>query len=79
MDEWLKDVAPSDELRKWFGHEPEKWPEFRRRYMKELDAHVDAVKELLKRTGGEDITILYGARDEEHNNAVVFKEYIEKM
>jgi len=47
--------------------------------MKELDAHVDAVKELLKRTGGRDITILYGARDEEHNNAVVFKEYIEKM
>lgn len=77
IDEWLKDIAPSDELRKWFSHEPSRWQEFRKRYKKELEERG----ELLERLRGEaekgDITLLYAAKDREHNNAVVLKEVIE--
>ncbi|MFN3480078.1 MAG: DUF488 domain-containing protein, partial [Thermodesulfovibrionales bacterium] len=77
IDEWLKDIAPSDELRKWFSHEPSKWQEFRKRYKKELEGKG----ELLERLRGEakkgSITILFAAKDKEHNNAVVLKEVIE--
>ena len=73
---WLKEIAPSDDLRKWFGHEPERWPEFRKRYRAELDANGEALEQLrgLLRKGK--VTLLYGAHDEAHNNAVALAEYL---
>ena len=73
---WLKEIAPSDELRKWFGHEPERWAEFQERYRAELDGNGEAVAELrgLLRDGR--VTLLYGAHDEAHNNAVALAEYL---
>ncbi|PDQ22925.1 hypothetical protein CN311_00960 [Mesorhizobium sanjuanii] len=73
---WLKDIAPSDELRKWFGHEPARWAEFRRRYCVELDGNGEAVAQLhdLLREGK--VTLLYGAHDEAHNNAVALAGYL---
>ncbi len=76
IDRWVKDVAPSNSLRNWFGHDPAKWEEFRRRYIQELRNNrgsVTSIQELLR---GEAVTLLYGARDEKHNNAVVLKEYL---
>ena len=76
---WEKEIAPSNELRKWFNHDPEKYPEFRRKYMEELDASEDAerllgfVNEHLRSTN---ITLLYAAKDEEHNNALVLKDWL---
>lgn len=78
LDLWLKNVAPSKELRQWFGHDPDKWPEFRRRYHAELDAHPEALRplrECLERDGR--VTLLFAARDEQHNNAVVLAEYLQ--
>jgi uncharacterized protein YeaO (DUF488 family) len=70
---WLKDLAPSTELRKWFGHDAHKWRQFQARYRKELRDKQDALK-LLKQKGKEQtVTLLYGARDEEHNEALVLK------
>ena len=77
VDVWLKEVAPSPALRRWFGHDPEKWSEFRRRYRDELEKNP-AVAELKKDIGSATATLLYGARDTEHNNAVVLRDYIEK-
>ncbi len=74
---WVKDIAPSTELRKWFGHDPAKWEEFRKRYRAELDANPDAVAELqglLKEHP--DATLLFMAHDEKHCNAVVLAEYL---
>ncbi|TIT77673.1 MAG: DUF488 domain-containing protein [Mesorhizobium sp.] len=73
---WLKDIAPSDELRKWFGHEPERWPEFRKRYWAELDANKEAVAELRDVLREGKVTLLYGAHDEAHNNAVALAGYL---
>lgn len=77
IDAWLKDVAPSDALRKWFGHEPEKWPAFRKRYAAELRGNP-AVAELRRivRRGG--VTLLYAAKDEERNNAVVLAAFLRR-
>ncbi|MGE0211559.1 MAG: DUF488 domain-containing protein [Parvibaculaceae bacterium] len=72
---WLKDVAPTSGLRKWFGHDPARWAEFRRRYREELDANP-AVEDLVKAAAAEPVTLLYGARDTEHNQAVVLAEYL---
>lgn len=72
---WLKDVAPSTELRKWFGHEPERWGEFKRRYFAELDDNP-AVKRLRALADEGPVTLLYGARDETHNQAVALREYL---
>jgi len=77
LDDWAKDVAPSDDLRKWFGHDPEKWKEFRKRFKSELDDNEDAWKPLLERARNGDLTLVYAARDEEHNNAVALKAYLE--
>ncbi|HEY7182833.1 MAG TPA: DUF488 family protein [Blastocatellia bacterium] len=78
LDIWLKDVAPSAELRKWFGHDPDKWIEFRQRYRKELKEKADLIK-LLKRKAREGtITLIYAARDEEHNGALVLKQLLQK-
>ena len=76
VDLWLKDIAPSDGLRKWFGHVPERWPVFRQKYRKELTGNPEAVAELRKAGRGRAVTLLYGARDREHNQAVVLAEYL---
>jgi uncharacterized protein YeaO (DUF488 family) len=77
LDGWLKDVAPSAELRKWFSHDPKKWDEFRRKYFAELDRVPDALEPILQATRQGAVTLLYSSRDAEHNNAVALKEYIE--
>jgi uncharacterized protein YeaO (DUF488 family) len=75
IDVWIKDVAPSDELRNWFHHEEPKWSAFRSKYRKELTDNKDAVEELRKEARGT-ATLLYGAKDEKHNQAVVLAEYL---
>jgi uncharacterized protein YeaO (DUF488 family) len=77
MDEWRKEAAPSQGLRRWFGHDPARWDEFRRRYFEELDARPDAWRPLLAAAKRGRVTLLFGARDLEHNNAVALKEYLE--
>lgn len=77
IDLWLKEVAPSATLRKWFGHEPSKWSEFRSRYFRELDQNPAAVTRLLELVRKGRVTLVFGAKDETHNNAVALKEYIE--
>lgn len=72
---WLKEIAPSSALRTWFGHEPDRWEEFRRRYRLELDANK-SVKELRDLLAQGPVTLLYGAHDEIHNQAVVLAEYV---
>ncbi|TDM20363.1 DUF488 domain-containing protein [Macrococcoides canis] len=74
LDEWLKDIAPSSDLRKWFNHDPDKFSDFKKKYNDELKDN-DAVKELKDMKGT--IVLLYGAKDEKHNHAVVLKEYME--
>ncbi len=76
LDEWVKEVAPSNELRKWFSHDPEKWDEFRKRYRTELDKNPDAVERCLEWLRKGNVTLLYGAKDEEHNQAVVLRDYL---
>lgn len=78
LDLWMKDIAPSDDLRRWFGHDPEKWGSFRERYFKELDAKQELVDQLIVKVREGNVVLLFGARDELHNNAVALKEYIEK-
>lgn len=78
IDGWLKDVAPSTELRKWFNHEPEKWEEFIKRYTKELDGKRPYLDPILEASKGGNVTLLYSAKDKAHNNAIVLKLYIEK-
>ena len=74
VDQWLKDVAPSAELRRWFGHDPAKWAEFRKRYGAELarNPSLEELRDLIRRE--RHVTLLFGARDVEHNNAVVLRE-----
>ena len=76
VDLWLKEIAPSTELRKWFGHDPKKWSEFQRRYRAELDENGEAVQALKQAIGKGPATLLYGARDEEHNEAVVLRDVL---
>ena len=76
LDGWLKDVAPSRELRQWFGHDPKKWGEFQRRYRAELDSNEDAVQTLKQAIGKGKATLLYGAHDERHNQAVVLRDWL---
>ena len=73
---WMKEVAPSTELRKWFGHRAERWEEFRRRYRAELDANADAWRPILEAAESGTVTLLYSARDTEHNGAVVLRDYL---
>lgn len=76
VDRWEKDIAPSTELRKWFGHAPERWEEFRRRYTAELDQHAAVLAELRERACEAPITLVYSAHDEAHNDAVVLREVL---
>jgi uncharacterized protein YeaO (DUF488 family) len=77
IDDWVKDVAPSTALRKWFNHEPPKWNEFKRRYFRELERRPDALKRLLAKSRAGTMTLVFGAKDAGHNNAVALKEYLE--
>jgi uncharacterized protein YeaO (DUF488 family) len=76
LDEWARDLAPSSELRRWFAHDPAKFDEFRRRYRRELDEHDEQVRELRRRARAGRLTLVYGARDTEHNDAVVLAEVL---
>lgn len=78
LDGWLKEVAPSDELRKWFGHDPAKWEAFQQRYIQELEAKPLTWQPLLDAAREGDITLLFSARDTMHNNAVVLKAFLEE-
>jgi uncharacterized protein YeaO (DUF488 family) len=76
IDRWEKEIAPTTELRKWFGHDPERWDEFRRRYTQELHQHADVLGELRELAGKAPITLVYSAHDEAHNDAVVLREVL---
>ena len=77
LDEWNKEIAPTDELRKWFNHDPEKFLEFSRRYMKELDNNPAAAEAKNNWNKQSAVTLLYGAKDAEHNQAIVLKKWLE--
>lgn len=78
LESWAKEVAPTTELRRWFGHDPEKWPEFRKRYREELrdDAHREALDSIRALAGAGCVTLVYSARDEAHNQALVIRELL---
>jgi uncharacterized protein YeaO (DUF488 family) len=76
LDEWARELAPSAELRRWFGHDPERFGEFRRRYTAELGGQEEKLRELRRRARNETLTLVYGARDTEHNDAVVLAEIL---
>lgn len=77
MAGWLRDVAPSDALRRWFGHDPAKWDEFRLRYAAELEGNADSWKPLLEKARHGAVTLLFSSHDLEHNNAVALKAFLE--
>ena len=76
IDEWMKDIAPSTKLRKWFGHEPARWPEFRRRYEAEVQDHPEQLERLRMLARKGPLTLVFSAHDEDHNDAVVLRELI---
>jgi uncharacterized protein YeaO (DUF488 family) len=77
LDAWLKEVAPSTDLRRWFGHDPARWQEFRQRYAAELEARPDAWAPIMQAHQSGTVTLLYSTHDTEHNNAVALKAYLE--
>jgi uncharacterized protein YeaO (DUF488 family) len=78
LDEWAKELAPSSQLREWFGHEPSRFPEFRRRYINELREDAPRLKELRRRARMSTLTLVYSAHDSEHNDAVVLAEVLRR-
>jgi uncharacterized protein YeaO (DUF488 family) len=78
LDDWIKEIAPSPGLRRWFQHDGAKWDEFKRRYFRELDGRPEVLEDLLQRLGEGVITLIFGARDTRCNNAVALKEYLEQ-
>lgn len=76
LDDWCKDIAPTTELRQWFNHDPDKWAEFRRRYLSELAEHKATAQALLDNTQSNTLTLVYAAKNKEQNNARVIKEYL---
>jgi len=78
---WLRDLAPSDDLRRWFGHDPARWPQFQQRYRQELQepAKQALLRQLAERARNGTVTLVYAAQDQEHNNAVVLKRVLEEM
>jgi uncharacterized protein YeaO (DUF488 family) len=79
IKDWLRDVAPSNKLRKWFGHDPDRWQAFKAHYAAELDRKADALAPLRQAACEGDVTLVYSAKDTEHNNALALKEYLESM
>jgi uncharacterized protein YeaO (DUF488 family) len=79
IDAWLKELAPSAGLRKWFRHDPKKWEQFKARYARELDERPDALAQLVEMAKTGRLTLVFGARDTEHNNAVALREYLERV
>jgi uncharacterized protein YeaO (DUF488 family) len=81
IDEWLKELGPSTQLRKWFAHDPQKWPEFKKRYIAELSDHhiVELLENIAQESLADNVTLIYGAKDTEHNNARVLEELIKKI
>jgi uncharacterized protein YeaO (DUF488 family) len=79
LDGHWKDLAPSDDLRKWFSHDPEKWADFRKKYLNELSEIKSKAKAHLEEVTQNDLILLYGAKDNKHNHALVLKEYLEKL
>ena len=79
IDEWLKDIAPSDQLRQWYAHDVEKWPEFKQRYFTELSVKEALLSRLTAKASAAPLTFVFAAADAEHNNAVALKEYIERQ
>ena len=79
FDAWLKEVAPSTDLRRWFGHDPARWQEFRQRYAAELEARPEAWAPIMQAHRSGTVTLLYSAHDTEHNNAVALKAYLESL
>ena len=78
IDEWLKEISPSESLRKWFGHDPSKYGEFKRRYTKELEKHTEILERIRKEGKKKTVTLLFSAKDVEHNNATVMREILSK-
>jgi len=76
VDLWLKEIAPSNELRKWYAHDPKKWAEFRKKYFRELDVRKELANQIIQKTREGDVTLLYSSKEEKINNAVALKEYI---
>lgn len=79
VDDWLREIAPSARLRKWFGHDPARWIEFKRRYAAELEGQHGQVEQLVQQARKRTVTLLFGAKDIAHNNAVALKEFLEKV
>ena len=79
IDAWLKELAPSAGLRKWFGHDPKKWEQFKERYARELEKRPDGLAQLVEMAKAGRLTLVFGARDTEHNNAVALREYLERV
>lgn len=81
LDGWYRDLAPSTQLRKWFGHDPERWPEFQKRYAAELKRADlrEELRELAAMAKRSKVTLLFGARDEEHNQAIVLRDYLKRL
>jgi uncharacterized protein YeaO (DUF488 family) len=79
LDGWLKELAPSDKLRRWFGHDPARWAEFQHRYFDELDERRDTCRPIAEQAQKKTVTLLYSARDSGHNNALALKTYLERI
>lgn len=77
IDAWLKEIGPSTSLRQWFGHDPKRWKEFRRRYFHELEKNAEACKPIQRAAERGTVTLVYSSHDEEHNNAMALKEFLE--
>ena len=78
LDAWRKEIAPSTRLRQWFGHDPERWREFQERYFAELEGQQDSVAQLVKRARQGRVTLVYGAKDPDHNQAVALRAYLKR-
>ena len=79
IEAWLKEAGPSAELRKWFGHDPRRWAEFQQRYRRELGANLSVLAPLLAAARSDDVTLVYSARDEQHNQALVIKQILDEL
>ena len=79
INEWLREIAPSTTLRKWFKHDPGRWKEFKKKYSAELDDHREQVEKLVREARKRNVTLLFSAKETEHNNAVALKEYVEQL